>query len=316
MRIVYFGVPDAGLFCLGELLRAKKNIVGIVPPAPSHQMHELMVETALQNGIKSVFFEKTLQEQSFLEGLRELNPDIGVVFTFDHRIPKEVLEIPKLGFINYHPSLLPEYRGGSPLFYAIANRDKKTGITIHYMDESFDTGDIIAKWQTNIDPDETLGTLFSRMNTQGINMMLDIISGMEKGEFPQRIKQDISGTYRKAPTIKIEKGHTLIDWNWEAQYIEAFVRALNPYFGAMSFFRGCDIKIWSGSYVPNFHDKKVQPGDVYKVSKEAFSIATGKGLFFPHCVQLNNFMITDVKDFIRRVNPASGEKLLMNPLQQ
>jgi len=145
MKVIFFGIPDLGLICLGELIKRKTNIIAVVPPVPNHPTHKLMVNTAKQNGISSLFFKTSPKEPTFIDSFRRLQPDLAVVCAFDHLLPEELLEIPPLGFINCHPSLLPDYRGGNPYFHVIANGEKETGITVHYMDKTFDTGDVICQ---------------------------------------------------------------------------------------------------------------------------------------------------------------------------
>ncbi|OGH98165.1 MAG: hypothetical protein A2104_05965 [Candidatus Melainabacteria bacterium GWF2_32_7] len=311
MKIAFFGVPEAGIVCFNTLMQHKKNIIVVVPPTPSHYAYGMMVGLAEQYNVPCLAFNSSPKEENFINAFRKLQPDLAVVCSFDHLLPPELLEIPPLGFINCHPSLLPQYRGGNPFFHGIVNNEKKTGITIHYMDNSFDTGDIISQWETNIEPDETLGTLFNRLNLQTTHMLIDIINKLEKGEKPARKPQLKNGDFKLAPNIIPEKGHTLIDWSKDAAYIDRFVRALNPFLGAITSFRGCIIKIWSGVYLEN-HTDNHQPGTVISVTQDNIAIATGKGIFFPTCLQVGNFVISDVRDFIRRTNPQIGEVFTNN----
>ncbi|MCK7484433.1 MAG: hypothetical protein MZU97_01920 [Bacillus subtilis] len=194
--------------------------------------------------------------------------------------------------------MLPEYRGGNPIFHVIVNNEAKTGITIHYMDESFDTGDIIYQKEIKIEADETCGTLFSRLNFISSQILIETIEKLEKNETLPRTPQIKEGNYKKAPNVYQDLGDTVIDWNKDAAYIERFVRALNPYFGALTNFRGYAVKIWAGKYILD-KPRKEPVGSVYKVSKDALAIVTGKGLFLPTCMQLGNFVITDIQDFIK-----------------
>lgn len=307
MKIVFWGVPDAGILCLNALVQKGKNITAVVPPVPSHPAHKLMLDLSNQYNIPCLFFNNSPKEEKFIDAFKKLKPDVAIVFSFDHRLPQELLNIPSLGFINYHPSLLPDYRGGNPFFHVIANNEEKTGVTLHYMNNNFDTGDIIAQWETVIAPDETMGTLFDRLNIQGVKMVIDIVENLEKGETLERIPQPEKGNYKLAPIVHPEKGETLINWTKDAASIERFVRALNPYFGALTCFRGCFIKFWNGYYNPDFKNHGYTPGTVLQVSREGISIVTGNGLFFPTCVQIGNFVITDIRDFINRTSIQAGE---------
>ena len=307
MRIAYLGVPEAGIVCFNAVMQAKKNVTTVVTPPPNHPMHNIMANLVEQCNIPYIYFEKSPKEEKFIQAFKESKPDIAVVCAFDHKLPKELLEIPPLGFINCHPSLLPDYRGGNPFFHVIANDEKRTGVTIHYMDEGFDTGDIISQWVTDVAPDETIGTLFNRLNLQTTYMVLEILNNLENGHQVQRAPQITVGEHKRAPIVYQEKGDTIINWVKDAAYIERFTRALNPFFGATTYFRGCAIKIWSANYSPENKYDNYPPGTIAKVTKDNISIVTGKGLVFPTSLQIGSFLISDIKDFIRRTNPQPGE---------
>lgn len=306
MRIVFFGIPDMGVICLKFLAANKKNIVAIVPPAMIHPAHCLMVNTASSLGIPCLAFNKSPKEKEFIEKFKKLAPDVAVVASFNNLIPSEVLNIPQLGFINCHPSLLPEYRGGNPYFHVILNDEKYTGTTLHYMDEGFDTGDIIIQEEITIDSGDTLGLLFNKLNFQGASMLNDILTRLENGEKLLRIPQDKVKKYKTAPNIGIDEETTFINWSKDAFYIERFVRALNPFFGAKSYYRKHKIRFWSGKYDLSFKTHQA-PGTIVKVNENGIAIATGKGVFIPKTLQIEYLIITEIKDFISRTAPQIGE---------
>jgi len=308
MKIIFLGVPDLGLLCLNALIEKKKNIIAVVPPVKSNPTHSLMVEISKIHNIPLLPFENSPKEPDFIEAFRKFKPDIAIVCAFDHKIPEELLEIPPLGFINCHPSLLPDYRGGNPYFHVIVNNEKKTGVTIHYMDKNFDTGEIITQSELDIKPDETFGTIFNKLNKISIEMITDIADKFEKNGRLPGIPQNLSEKYKTSPAINPNNKDTLIDWSKDAAYIERFIRACNPIYGAVCHFRRCETKIWSAGYTDEItgHD----PGTIAKVSNDSISVATGKGLLILKTIQLGFFMITDAKDFIKRTNPQVGEKFL------
>ena len=307
MRIVFWGIPDLGLMCFNSLIEKTKSIITVVPPVPGHFGHNIMINAAQQHNIPVLFFNESPKEQDFVEKFRELKPDLAVVCACDHKIPKELLEIPKMGFINCHPSLLPDYRGGNPYFHVIFNGEKKTGVSIHYMDEDFDSGDIITQWETDLMPNETLGTLLYRLNVQTASMIADLVEKIENGNLPERIPQSKKENICSAPIIYPDNGDTFIDWTKEAVEIERFVRACNPIFGACATFRGCVIKIWSGICTNDTNASTHKPGSIVFISENDIAIATGKGFFLPKTFQLANLLITDAGDFIKRTNPKVGE---------
>lgn len=310
MRIAFFGVPDLGIICLNTLMQNNKNIVVVVPPPIDHPAHGLMVEAARLHGIPSVIFNKSLKEKEFIKAFKQFSPDIAVVCAFNNKIPKEVLDIPPQGFINCHPSLLPEYRGGNPYFHVILNNETKTGTTIHYMDENFDTGDIITQEELPIEPDETLGLLFHKLNMQCAKLITEVIDKIDNNYILTRTPQDTTKKYKTAPIIDLTDIGTSINWSKDCFYIDRFVRACNPFFGAKSLFRGSKVIIWSGKChtdTVNYINTKYEPGTFVGVNKDGLIIATGKGFYTPTCIQIDNLLITDIKDFIKRTNPKLGE---------
>lgn len=306
MKIIFFGIPDLGLMCLNAFIERKKDIVAIVLPKANKSAYNVLSDVVRLHNIPILTFENSLKDADFIEKFKSYNPDIAFVCAYDHKIPEELLKIPTLGFINCHPSLLPHYRGGNPYFHVITNNETKTGVTIHYMDKTFDTGDIISQCEMDIMADETFGTLFSRLNEKSVEMVLDVADKLEKnGELP-RIPQDFSESYKTAPTVSPEKGDIFIDWKKDAVYIERFIRACNPIYGALCYFRNCAVKIWSAEFI--YDKKEYAPGIITKVSPDKITIGTGKGLIVPKTIQVGYFLITDIKDFIRRLNPQAGEK--------
>ena len=146
-----------------RLIEKGFNIIGIVPPDKSNETYPIMEKLA--NNFNIPFLQyNDLKDTKFLKEVKKLHADIGVVCSFNKKLPKEFLETTKDGFLNCHPSLLPYYRGGNPYSAVINNHEKITGITIHFMDENFDTGDVVLQIRIDITPDETMGTLFNKLN--------------------------------------------------------------------------------------------------------------------------------------------------------
>jgi len=306
MRIAFFGVPDLGVIGLNALMQNNANIVVAIPPSTSNAGYEHMTSVILHNNIPVLSFNKSPREPEFIASFMEFRPDVAIIGAFDNKLPEELIKIPPLGFINFHPSLLPEYRGGNPYFHVILNNEKKTGVTAHYMDESFDTGDIITQSETDIAGDETFGTLLSKLNSQSAEMMIEIVKKLENGESLPRKKQIKEGDFKTAPIIRPSKGDNIIDWSKDAFYINRFVRACNPIYATISSFRGNKIAIWAGMYSENNKNINIKPGTIVNVSRDSIAVATGKGLFFPTVIQCDYF-ITDIKDFIRRAAVKAGE---------
>lgn len=236
-----------GTICLRALTKAGINVVGILAAPKDNSAYGMFLEEAKGYNLPILFYD-TLKDEQLLKSIKELHPDIAVVCSFSKKIPKEMLDIVPMGFINCHPSLLPDYRGGNPYFHIINNGEKFSGVTLHFMDESFDTGDIVAQQKFAVEKFETMGTLFNKTNFMIADMLVKVLKDIESGNPPKRYPQPKEGDFKKAPMIDFEHGANRIDWEKTAEEIDRFVRACNPFWGAYCFFRGCFIKIYAASF--------------------------------------------------------------------
>lgn len=308
MKIIFFGIPDLGAICLNSLMAADKNIVAVVPPKSSHPAFELMKHLANNYNLPLITFDKSPNESQFIEKIKSFNADIAVVSAFDFLLSKELIETMPLGFINCHPSLLPHYRGGNPYFHVIANGETKTGVTIHYMDEKFDTGDIITQCEVDIAPNDTLGTLFPTLNNKTAELLLKTLDKIESGQPINRIKQDKIGIFYKSPVINANSKELSIDWTKGAVEIERFIRACNPFFGATTLYKNCILKIWSCEYSTEKTFNQYPFGTIVYITNERLAISTSNGLIYPTVIQAEMYFTCDIKEFIKRSNPKKGEQ--------
>ena len=249
MRIVFMGTPDFAKESLEAVYNAGYEILGVVtnPDKPKGRGMKMMAspvkEFAIEKNIKIYQPLKVKNNIEFIQEIKDLNPDIICVVAYGKILPKEILEIPKLGCINVHGSLLPRYRGAAPIQWAILNGDKTTGITTMYMDIGMDTGDMILKEEVDIGEDETTGELWERLSKIGGNLLVETLKEIEKGIAP-REKQ--GNDYTLAPMLNKEMAK--IDWeNKTAEEIKNLVRGLNPIMGAYTFLNGKKIKVWKVS---------------------------------------------------------------------
>lgn len=315
LRILFIGMPDMALICLNEFVKNKKNIIGIVPPHSKDPSFGSMAQAAQQFGVPFISYKESLKDADFINTIKSLKPDIAVVASYNYLLPKELYEIPRLGTINCHPSLLPDYRGANPYFHVINNGETHTGITYHYMDESFDTGDIILQASMPIQPNDTMGTLFNKINHNSAKLYIDLINKIENGEELPRIQQDKESHYKKATKIMPEKGHNIIDWKKDAQAIERFIRALNPFFGGITYFRNVALRVWSGKYSNNINVSNIEPGTIIKTTDDKIIISTGNGVFMPEVIQFGTFFTSGIKDFIELCSPQKGEQFSTQIIQ-
>ena len=246
MNIVFMGTPDFARESLEAIYNAKHNILGVVtnPDRPKGRGMKLVPsevkQFALEKGIEVYQPDRVKNNEEFLEEMKKLNPDVICVVAYGKILPKTILDIPKLGCINVHASLLPKYRGAAPIQWAVLNGDNITGVTTMYMDEGMDTGDIILKEEVIIGEDETTGELWNRLAKIGGELLVKTLEQIEKGT-AERIKQGEDFTI--APMISKEMAK--INWLAQtAQEIKNLVRGLNPIMGAYSYLNGKKIKFW------------------------------------------------------------------------
>ncbi len=305
LRVLFIGLPDMGTICLRALTKAGINVVGILAAPKDNSAYGMFLEEAKGYNLPILFYD-TLKDEQLLKSIKELHPDIAVVCSFSKKIPKEMLDIVPMGFINCHPSLLPDYRGGNPYFHIINNGEKFSGVTLHFMDESFDTGDIVAQQKFAVEKFETMGTLFNKTNFMIADMLVKVLKDIESGNPPKKYPQPKEGDFKKAPMIDFEHGANRIDWDKTAEEIDRFVRACNPFWGAYCFFRGCFIKVYAASFEKKKHN--FPPGTVVKVKSDYIAIAAREGLFFPKVLHVGSYFCSDVRDFIKFSAPLAGEQ--------
>lgn len=316
MKIVFMGTPDFARDSLEAIYNAKYEIPAVVtvPDKPKGRGMKLIPcevkEYAIEKGIKVYQPEKLRENKEIVDILKNINPDVICVVAYGKIIPKEILEIPKYGCINVHPSLLPKYRGSAPIQWAILNGDKETGVTTMYLDEGMDSGDIILQTKTIIGKDETSGELWNRLSKIGADLLIKTLEKIENKTAP-RIKQPKEFTL--APML--EKSQAKIDWeNKTAEEIKNLVRGLNPIMGAYSVLNEKKIKFWKVDKLsidefinkyPEFKEYEyrfleIDPGTVlYIDKKEAIYIMAKEGIIKVLEIQGENSKRMPTPEFLR-----------------
>lgn len=302
-RILFIGMPDMALVCLSKLVEKGINIVGVIPPPKNDPTNKLLTSTAKNFGLKVIQYSNSLTDIDFLEEIKSLNADIGVVASYNRKIPKELLTLTKDGFINLHPSLLPNYRGANPYSHVIINGEKESAITLHFMDENFDTGDIISQYRFKIDENETMGTLFMRTNEMCASMLYEALDYYETHKLPRK-PQPKAGKYKKACAISFENHKAFIDWNKTAEEIERFIRALNPFIGAFTKYKDTIIRINSANVINKHHHYTA--GTICETNK-SLKIACGKNILEIESVQFGAYFISTGQDLVNRVDIKKGD---------
>ena len=253
LNILFMGTPDFARESLESLYNAGYNIIGIVtnPDKPKGRGMKMIASPVKEFGLeKDIPVYQPLRvrnNDSFIDEMKNLNPDVICVVAYGKILPKEILEIPKLGCINVHGSLLPKYRGAAPIQWAVINGEKQTGITTMYMDIGMDTGDMILKEVVDIGEDETTGELWDRLSKIGGKLLVNTLKLIESGNAPREKQGD---DFTIAPML--DKEMAQIDWNEKtALEIKNLVRGLNPIMGAYTFINGKKIKLWKVRVISN-----------------------------------------------------------------
>ena len=239
------GTPDFAEESLRGLVESGYEICGVVtnPDRPSGRGMKMVCspvkEYALTQNLKIYQPEKIANNNEFKDEIRKLNPDIACVVAYGKILPKSFLNIPRLGCINVHGSLLPKYRGAAPIQWAVLNGDKVTGITTMYMDEKMDTGDMILKEEVTIGEDETTGELWDRLKVIGADLLVETLKQIENGTAPREKQGE---EFSIAPMLNKEMSK--IDWNKSSNEIKNLIRGLNPIMGGLTSLDGKKIKFW------------------------------------------------------------------------
>ena len=293
------GTPDFAVPALEMLIEGPDEILAVVsqPDRPRGRGRRLMPtpvkETAMKAGIR-VYQPDRVREPEFLDKLKALGPDLIVVAAFGQILPQALLDIPKIMPINIHGSLLPKYRGAAPIYWAMINGEKETGITIMKMDAGMDTGPMLLKGSIPIGSEETLGELFGRMSKLGAQLLSEALEKLHKGLLREEVQPEEGVTY--APPIKKEQFR--IDWNLPAERIHCIIRAFDPKPGAFTIYNGQRVRLYSPLIVQAEASGR-EPGTVTRASADAIEIACGKGILGIRQIQWPGRKRLDVEAFLR-----------------
>lgn len=304
MRIVYLGTPDFAVEPLKRLLQNGYNIVGVVtnkdkPVGRKQILTPPPVKLcAMEYGLPVFQYDKIRIEG--VDDLKSLNPDLMITCAFGQILSQEILDIPKLGVINIHASLLPKYRGASPIHYAILNGEKQTGVTIMKTDAGIDTGDMICWQQTIINENETCGELFERLSIIGADLIVKSLPSIIDGSAKYVKQNDDEATFTKI----IRKEMALIDWNQSAQSVCDKIRAFNPAPIAYCMVENAPFKIYEAEVC----DLQGMPGKILKADEELI-IACGEKSLSLKKVQKAGGKPMLIADFLRGNKLAVGGEL-------
>lgn len=309
MKIVFMGTPDFAVGALEALIEEGYEITAVVtqPDKAKGRSKELQFppvkECAIRHGIP-VMQPRRIKTPEAIEELKQYEADVYVVAAFGQILSKEILDMPKFGCLNIHASLLPKYRGASPIQYAIIDGEKETGVTIQQMNEGIDTGDILYKKKIQIADDDTFETLHDKLLVLGGEAITEALPLLESGQIiPEKQKEEES-----SHVTLIEKSMGQIDFSKDAIVIDRLIRGMNPWPSAYTSYKGKQLKIWKA--VPVENENAVgegKPGEIVAVSKDYVEVATGKGNLQIFELQLEGKKRMSTHDFLLGVKIQTGE---------
>lgn len=302
MKIVFFG---SGKFTLPIVKKLSDcfTLLGIVITKPRPRGRGLRsswpeIADWAQGQNINIYTPEDPNARSFIDDLLKLKPNLFVLSSYGHILSRELLDVPSMGSLNVHPSLLPKYRGAAPIQRAIMAGEKKTGVTIFFMDEKIDHGKIILQEALDIEPEENYGSLRDRLSELGTDMVIKVIESVKTGIYKTIPQND--GTMTYAPKIKREE--IIIDWHDTTEKILNLIRAMSPMPGAETLFRDKKIKILIA--VPG--QEILEPGNMH-VDKKDLYVGTGNGSIIVKQVKPQDRSLMTGLDFKNGYHVKKGE---------
>jgi methionyl-tRNA formyltransferase len=275
-KIVFMGTPDFSVPVLQQIIMEGYEVIGIVtqPDRPVGRKRILTPPPVKVEALKHnipVFQPEKIRDKEELDKILALNADLIITAAFGQILPKELLEAPKFGCINVHASLLPELRGGAPIHYSIIQGKQKTGITIMYMVEKLDAGDIITQVEVSITDEDNLGTLHDKLSAAGAKLLSKTLPLILNGNINPIPQNNEKATF--ASNIKREQEK--INWMKTGEEIYNHIRGLNPWPVAFTTLEGQTLKIWKAQKV-NSEENSI-PGTIIRLESDGFIVSTGNG---------------------------------------
>ncbi len=298
MKIIFLGTPDFAVASLQALIEHGMQVVAVVtaPDKPAGRGMKLQ-----QSAVKKYAVEKNipvlqpekLKAPEFLDELRSYHADVQVVVAF-RMLPEVVWNMPPLGTINVHASLLPNYRGAAPINWAIINGEKETGVTTFKLQHEIDTGHILLQSTVGITEQDTAGTLHDKLMTAGAALIVDTLHQLEKGHVAEK-PQIVLDEYKHAPKLFTET--CLIDWNHTTEHVYNLIRGLSPYPAAFTIVKDKKMKLFLCSKIIDAHE--LQPGTLLSDNKHTIRFACTDGFIEVNELQLEGKTRMKTDDFLR-----------------
>lgn len=299
MKIVFMGTPDFAVPTLQMLIDEGHEISLVVtqPDRPKGRGNKENMppvkELALKYNLPVSQPARVKGDEEFYNHIKTLNPDLIIVVAFGQILPESILEIPRLGCINIHGSLLPKYRGAGPIQWSVINGEEVTGVTIMYMDKGMDTGDMLYKKEISLSPKETSQTLHDKMMHVGPEALKEAMPLIIAGGECREKQNHEEATYASM----ISKSLGEIDFTKSAKEIDCLIRGLNPWPVAFTYYEGQTIKIWDADVIET--NSEYANGTITKVDKEGMCVQTGEGQLLIREIQAPNKKRMAVSEYIK-----------------
>lgn len=303
MAILFFGTPEFAVPSLVALLDAGEEVTLVVTQPDKRKGRS---STLSPPPVKKIAVEKripvlqpvSIREGSFIDSVRDQNPEFIIVVAYGRILPPELLDIPSRGCINVHASLLPSYRGAAPIQWSLINGDSTTGVTTMVMDSGLDTGNILLQQKVIISENDNTSTLSEKLSLAGAGLLVETLHGIRKDSVLPRPQE---GPFSLAPPLKKKDGQ--IDWNKSAYELFNFIRGMFPWPGAFSSFRERYIKILEAC--PS--EGAGKPGTISSFTSDAIRVGTGKGILSILKVQPEGKSALDARSFMNGYRLREGE---------
>lgn len=297
------GTPEFAVPVAERLLKAGHRLVGVYtqPDRPAGRGRRTgptpVKRFALEREL-AVFQPKSLADAETRAAMAALKPEASIVAAYGKLLPRPVLDIPRFGCLNIHPSLLPRHRGASPVASAILSGDQATGVTVMLLDEGLDTGPVLAQMQAQIGRDETADTLTRRLFEMGAELTVEVLRGLAEGTIRPRAQREEDATM----STRLDREAGRIDWSAPAEQIALLVRAYHPWPGTFTTWNGRTIKILEASAVP---DNRDTPGAV-SAARGSIEVATGAGVLIVTRLQIEGRRAVSASEFVAGHHGLTG----------
>ncbi len=310
-RIIFMGTPDFSVPALQALIDGPDQVVAVVsqPDRAKGRSKKLIpppVKVLAESAGIPVLQHTRIRTPEFVEELRAFKPDLIVVAAYGRILPPSILDLPPLGCINIHGSLLPRHRGAAPIQWAILSGDKEAGVTIMQMDVGMDTGAMLLPAAIPVEEDETAGSLFAKLSALGGTTLMKALDLLRQDKLPPIIQDDSLAT--EAGPLKKENG--AIDWTLSSRTIHCLIRGMDPWPTAYSFLDGKRFRFFAPQLTNDMNDSGLEAGTIIKADRNGLLLATGDGVLLIREFQPEGKKRMSVEAYLCGQSLDSGQKFL------